>query len=108
MNDIHKKEEEINEPIIVNSSKICSNYGWFFYCFNSTLYSDLPHNYKNQITNIKDTGDEIIVMMDMKNKNLKFKINNKEVSYNNIPLDNPITPTIILYDLDDSVAIINK
>ena len=109
MNDIFIPiEKEINEPIIANSNKISQNCGWFFYCFNSTLYSGFPHYYKNQITDIKKTSDEIIVMMDMKNKILKFIIDNKEVSYDNIPLDNSITPTIILYDLNDSVAIINK
>ena len=42
----------------------------------------------------------------MKNKKLKYIIDNKHVSFDNIPLDNPITPTIILYDLDDLVNII--
>ena len=44
----------------------------------------------------------------MKNKILKFRIDNeeKEAIYNDIPIENPLFPTILLYDKDDSIQFI--
>ena len=40
-------------------------------------------------------------------KSLKFIIDNQDkgVSYDNIPLDEPLVPAIFLYDRDDSVEV---
>ena len=85
-------------------------YGWYFYCFNSTLYSDSPYNFKNKKTNLEKIEDEIKIIMDMKKRTLNFKIDNEneEIAYIDIPIDYPITPSIILYDLNDSVKIIEE
>ena len=85
-------------------------YGWYFYCFNSTLYSDSPYNFKNKKTNLGKIKDEIKVIMNMKKRTLYFKIDNEdeEIQYIDIPIDYPITPSIILYDLNDSVEIIEE
>ena len=39
---------------------ITSNYmncGWYFYCYNSTLYSGPPFNYGNKSTNLSQPKD---------------------------------------------------
>ena len=81
--------------------------GWYFYCCNSTLYSGPPFNYNGSGTNISRVNDEIIIVMNMKKRTLKFIINNenKGVSYSNIPIDKQIYPAVCLYNINDSVEI---
>ena len=45
--------------------------------------------------------------MNMKNKTLKFIVNNEDKgdSYTNIPIDKPVSPAIFLLDINDSVEI---
>ena len=45
--------------------------------------------------------------MDMNKGTLKFIIDNEDKgdSYNDIPLDKPLVPVILLYDKNDSVEI---
>lgn len=84
------------------------NCGWYFYCFNSRLYSDKPHYFKGKETTIKKVKDEIKIIMNMENRSLKFMVNNENLgeSYTDIPMDEPLTPAILVYDEDDSVEII--
>ena len=51
---------------------------------------------------------EIKIMINMKNKTLTFRIddNEKEAVYNDISIENPLFPTILLYDKNDSVQFI--
>ena len=88
-------------------SSMYTNCGWYFYCYNSKLRSGPPYNY-NKETNLNKVTNEIIVIMDMIKKTLKFIIDNEDKgeSYINIPLEKPIYPAIFLYDLNDSVEII--
>ena len=46
--------------------------------------------------------------MNMKKRTLKFIINNEDKgdSYNDIPIDKPIFPVVLLLNKDDSVEII--
>ena len=85
--------------------------GWFLYCKNSTLCSGPPHNYFNKITNFNIPKEEITLIMNMDRKTLKFIIDDDEdddnnISYEDIPLDKPITPIVFLYNENDSVQII--
>ena len=84
-----------------------STCGWYFYCYDSCLYSGPPYNYNGKGTNLSGIKDEVEVIMDMNNKTLKFIINNEDkgVSYSNIPIDKPISPAILLCDNKDSVEI---
>ena len=84
-----------------------STCGWYFYCYDSCLYSGPPYNYSSKETNLSRIKDEVEVIMDMNNKTLKFIINNEDkgVSYSNIPIDKPISPAILLCDNKDSVEI---
>ena len=82
--------------------------GWYFYCYNSTLYSGKPQDYNNKKTNLSKVNDEIEIVMDMNNRTLKFIIDNEDkgVSFEDIPLDKPIAPVVLLYDKNDSVEIV--
>ena len=84
------------------------NYGWYYHCYNGTLYSGPPHNYQGKGTNLKSKNNEIRIIMNMKKRTLKFIIDNEDKgeSYTDIPLDKPIIPSVLLYDEKDSVEII--
>ena len=84
--------------------------GWFYHFGVGGLYCGAPHYYHNyqsknnsvSVNNYKD----IKVIMDIKNKILKFVINNEEREcYENIPLDKPLYPSVYLYNLNDSLKI---
>ena len=81
--------------------------GWYFYLYSSNLYSGPPHNYSGKKTNLSKVKDEIIVIMNMNKRTLKFIINNEDKgeSYTDIPIDKPLFPAILLYDNNDSVEI---
>ena len=55
----------------INSSDY-STCGWYFYCYNSALYSGPPFNYGGSGTNLSKVNDEIIVVMNMKKRTLKY------------------------------------
>ena len=84
-------------------------YGWFFSCDNQRLYSGLPFNYDSKTTNLKKPKNEIIVIMNMIKRTLKFLVDNEDKgdSYKDIPLDKPLSPALLIYDEDDSLEIIN-
>ena len=95
---ISQDEEELN-PSLNNIN------GWYFYCFNSTLYSGKPHNYKNKQTNLDKIDKDIIISFDMNKATLSFISKNKIESYYNIPLDKPLYPSILLHDEYDTIEI---
>ena len=95
---ISQDEEELN-PSLNNIN------GWYFYCFNSTLYSGKPHNYKNKQTNLDKIDKDIIISFDMNKATLSFISKNKKESYYNIPLDKPLYPSILLHDEYDTIEI---
>ena len=91
----------------INSTCQFNSCGWFLNCYNSALNSGPPFNYRNFKTNLSKVNDEIIVVMNMKKRTIKFIINNEDKgdSYNNIPVDKPLFPAICLHYKDDSVEI---
>ena len=90
----------------INSSNY-STCGWYFYCYDSTLYSGPPYKYSSKNSGLSKVNDEIIIKMNMKKRTLKFIINNEDKgdSYTNIPIDKPIFPAVLLCQPDDSVEI---
>ena len=48
--------------------------GWYLYCWNSTLNSGPPFNYKKKESNLKKVENEVIINMNMKTRTLKFII----------------------------------
>ena len=87
-----------NSDFDINSS-IYSNCGWFLYFSNPpALYSGPPFNYSHVKTNLSQVKDEVIIVMNMKRRTLKFIINNEDKgdSYTNIPIDKPLYPAVLL------------
>ena len=83
--------------------------GWYLYCDTSppTLYSGPPFNYSNKNTELSKINDEIVIVMNMKKRTLKFIINNEDKgdSYTDIPIDKPIFPVVLLDEKNDSIEI---
>ena len=90
----------------INSSN--EKCGWYYYCNTAGLYSGPPHNYNEKNINLSKIKDEIIVIMNLKKGTLKFIINNEDKgdSYKDIPIDKPLFPAVLLYNINDSVEII--
>ena len=90
----------------INSS-FYDNYGWYFDCHNSSLFSGNPHNYRDKKTDLSKVKDEIIIIFNGIKGTLKFIINNEDKgeSYTNIPLNKPLSPVVFLYLSKDSVYI---
>ena len=80
----------------------------YIYCSGPKLYSGPPFNYKGINSNLSKINDEVIVVMNMKKRTLKFIINNEDKgdSYTNIPIDKPLFPAICMSNKDDSVEIL--
>ena len=91
----------------INSSSY-NNCGWY-YDIRNVLYSGPPHNCPGGSANLNTAtiGSEIIVVMNMNKKTLKFIINNQDKgdSYSNIPTDKPLAPAVLLKQNNDSVEI---
>ena len=83
--------------------------GFYLNCIYSPpiLYSGPPFNYNGFTTNLSGINNEIVLIMNMKKRTLKFIINNEDKgdSYINIPIDKLLFPAIILFNKDDSVEI---
>ena len=91
----------------IYSNKHYNSCGYYLYCYDSTLYSGPPFNYNGKNVNLSKIKDEIIVVMNMKKRTLKFIINNEDKgdSYTDIPIDKPLFPAVLLYHKNDSVEI---
>ena len=84
------------------------NYGWYFDLNTSSLFSDYPQNYRNESIKCK-VEDEIKININMRNGTYNLYTNDekKKVLYDNIPLDKPISLSVLLYDEEDSIEIIS-
>ena len=89
--------------------------GWYFHCFFSTLWSGLPHDYKNKAYGPRKedgqyvhTGDTVGVVMDTTKGELSFVVDgvNLGVAFEGIPLDKPLVPCVLLWYARDSVEIV--
>ena len=88
--------------------------GWYFNCYDSTLYSGPPHNHRGKKHGPRKKegeyvhmGDSVGVVMDTAKGELSFVVNgvNYGVAYGGIPLDKPLVPCAILYWKGDSVEL---
>ena len=89
----------------INSS--IYNCGWYFYCYDLCLYSGPPFKYSGSGTNLAKVDNEIILVMNMKKRSLKFIINGEDKgdSYIDIPMDKSLYPAVCLLHSNDSVEI---
>ena len=83
-------------------------YGWYLNCYDSSLICGKPFDYHNKKTNLNKVKEEVIVIMNMDKRTLKFIIDNEDKgeSYNDIPLDKPISPSVLMAYQNDSIEII--
>ena len=85
------------------------NHGYFvhFYYFPHVLYSGPPFNYSAVKANLSQIKDEIVVVLNIRKRTLKFIINNEDKgdTYSNIPIEKPLFPSVLLWNKDDSVEI---
>ena len=97
-------------PIDFDINSSIYNYGWYYFCYNSSLYSGPPHNYVNKETNLNIVQNEIKIIMNLKEITLKFIIDNEDKgeSYSNIPIDITLTPAVLLYNKNDSIEILES
>ena len=99
-------------PIDFDIHSSIYNCGWYFYIHNRYpyLYSGPPFNYSDKGTNLSKVNDEIVLVMNMKKRTLKFIINNEDKgdSYTDIPIDKPIFPAVLLNNTNDSVEILEN
>ena len=81
----------------INSSSY-NTCAWYLYCHNNynnpPLFSGPPYYYSCKSTNLNKVKDEIIIVMNMKRRTLKFIIDNEDKgeSYTDIPIEKPIFP----------------
>ena len=89
------------EPIDfdVHSSSY-DNCGWYLYCKSTppSLYSGQPYKYNGLKTKLGKIKDEVVLIMNMKKRTLKFVVNNEDKgdSYTDIPMDKPLFPVVLL------------
>lgn len=106
-------KNNINIGVVPNSSTIDIDkpykYGYLLYCNDMTFYSGPPHSYNGKKTNLKKMKDSIVVILDMIKGTLKFIVDGDENAdyYSDIPLDKPLVPIITLYNINDSLQILN-
>ena len=95
-----------NSNFDINSSTE-TTCGWYFACDNQKLYSQNKQG--GESSNLKKPKEEVVVVMDMNKGTLKFIVDNEDkgISYNNIPIDKPLFPAILLYHINDSIEILN-
>lgn len=90
--------------------------GWFFSCYKSTLFSGKPSNfwskeYGPRKTNGEyvKTGDSVCATIDMTTGKLSFSLKHEGettdlgVAFEDIPLDKPLVPAVIMYNCGDSI-----
>lgn len=89
--------------------------GWYIRCFDMALFSGPPHYYKEKKHSggtgrgpHLDVGDEIKVFFDANPERLgtlsfKYKDTFDRPAYENIPIDKPLAPVVLLYWVGDSV-----
>lgn len=95
------------------NSKKC---GWYFDCYYSKLRSGPPQNYLDEIHGPRKkrkgeyvrTKDMVGVVVNTKEGKISFSVNGADlgVAYNEIPLDNPLVPCVLLYQHGDSVELV--
>ena len=54
-------------------------YGWYYYCYDSKLYSGPPHDYNAKNTQFNNVKNEIIVIFDKIKRTLKFIVDGDDI-----------------------------
>lgn len=98
---------DIDQSAELNSEKC----GWYFHCYDSTLYSGPPHNYKwpgkpYEGGNVQP-GNIVSVYMNTVTGDLEFGVNGNAFSpgFEGVPLDKPLVPCVIVQNRNDIVEL---
>lgn len=84
---------------------------WLFSAFSSTLMSGPPQNYMCKPyadTGKLAVGDVVTVVADLSKRTVAFEVNGKKlgVAYEDIPIDTPLAPVVLLHYNGDSVELV--
>lgn len=88
--------------------------GWYYDCYNSSLFSGPPHSYKGKEYGPRKrkgkyvrAGDSVGVVMDMVKGEASFTVSgvNYGVAYTGIPIDKPLVPCVFLRYQNDTVEL---
>lgn len=105
--------------INVNHADNHESEGWYFYCFNGTLYSGPPENVvcKEYVPEYKGVGvgDIVTVRVTVDGDNeetakVEFQVNGKGfgVAFEGVPVKKtPLVPAVLFYMPKDSIQIVN-
>ena len=95
-----------------NNAEEC---GWYFYCYDSTLYSGPPHycredacgSNKRRQKKSFHAGSVVGVSVNTTSGAVSFVVDGVKIdnAYKGIPLDKPLVPCVLLKHKDDSVEI---
>ena len=102
--------------IDLNNCRSYDQCGWYFYCYGSKLWSGPPHNYKDKEYGPRKIYGEYVhiggivdLVMDTAKGDLSFIVDgvNLGVAYEEIPLDKPLVPCVLLLFEGDSVELVD-
>ena len=98
---VSRKDFDINTSSIESTK----NTGVFYNGYEGKLFSGPPHNYYEKNIKLKKRNNEVIIVMNMKKRTLKFITGNEDKgdTYNDIPLDKPIYHSVFLFYNNNSV-----
>lgn len=89
-------------------------HGWYFWCFDSSLWSGPPHNYSDYAGygdgNSVAEGHVVGVEVDMAMGTISFSVDGSDfsVAYDGVPVEKPLVPVVILGFGGDSVELIKN
>lgn len=86
--------------------------GWYFYIFDSTLYSGPPLNYSGQSyssTGKLGTGSIIDVELNMQEGTIRYFVNGSDygIAYQGIPTNQPLRLAVICVYTNDSITLLS-
>ena len=93
--------------IDVNSSDLIKS-GWYYNYSDSTIYSGPSFNYNSEYSEFQGQTEEMKIFLDFDEQ--KFGIISDYYGeynlYNDIPIDKPLVPIVLLFDENDSIEIL--
>ena len=89
-------------------NKPTTNCGWYLYVWNGNLSTSYPENLINKNFKAKIPKNEIVLVMNMMERTLKYIIDGEDygITFQDIPIDKPLFPAIYMYYTNDSLQFI--
>ena len=94
------------------TTKRITRMGGYFWCFGSSLWSGPPQNYSSYTVygngDSAAEGQTVQVELDMDAKTVSFAVDSADlgIAYDNIPLEKPLVPAVVLGFGGDSVELV--